>query len=87
MDDGFKGDMKLMKKGFWVEDFDSNKYIVPEEYLSALGQNKKLQPLIDESSELVCGRGSPEWVVCSVDFILWFAPPPAPKKDSTTKKP
>ena len=52
MDDGFKGDMKFMKKGFGVEDFDSNKYIVPEEYLSALGQNKKLQPLIDESSEL-----------------------------------
>jgi hypothetical protein len=52
LDDGFKGDMKFMKKGFGVEDFDSNKYIVTEEYLSALGQNKKLQPLIDKSSEL-----------------------------------
>lgn len=52
MDDGFKGDMKFMKKSCGAEDFDSNKYIVPEEYLSALGKNKKLQPLIDESSEL-----------------------------------
>lgn len=52
MDDGFKGDMKFMKKDFGVEDFDCDKYIVLEEYLSALGQNKKLQPLIDENSEL-----------------------------------
>ena len=41
------------RKGFGVEDFDGNKkYIVPEEYLTALRQNKKLQPLIDENSEL-----------------------------------
>lgn len=52
LDEGFKGDMKFMKKGFGVEDFDGNKYIVLKEYLSALGQNKKLQPLIDENSEL-----------------------------------
>ena len=52
LDDGFKGDMKFMQKDFGVKDFDGNKYIVPEEYLSALGQNKKLQPLIDKNSEL-----------------------------------
>lgn len=52
LNDGYRGKLDFLKEGFGVEDFKGNKHITEGGYLSALGRDQKLQPLIDYQDDL-----------------------------------
>ena len=52
LNDGYRGELNFLKEGFGVEDFKGNKHITERSYLSSLGRDQKLQPLIDYQDDI-----------------------------------